>query len=80
MWKCEPFGQEIKRIRKRKKEQEQKRLDPAHLEYLTKMSDDRIQKNQKEIQTSLTKNQVKLNKNHRDYKQFLTDGEQQENN
>jgi hypothetical protein len=80
MWKCEPFGEEIKRIRKRKKDQEHKRIDPDHLEKLSGMADDRIQKNQKEIQTSLKKNDVKLNKNHRDYKQFISDDKQQQNN
>jgi hypothetical protein len=80
MWKCEPFGSEIKRIRKRKKDQEHKRIDPDHLEYLTKQADKRTQENQKEIQTVLSKNKVKLNKNHRDYKQFISDDKQQENN
>ena len=31
MWKCEPLGEEIKRIRKVKTEREKKRLDPDHL-------------------------------------------------
>ena len=65
---------------KRKKQQEHNRIDPEHLEKLTGVANDRIQKNQKEIQTSLSKNDVKLNKNHRDYKQFITDDKQQENN
>ena len=71
MWKCEPFGSEIKRIRKRKKEQEKKRLDPEHLKQLTAMADERKAQNEKEITEVLKKNKVKLNKNHRDYKQFL---------
>ena len=80
MWKCEPFGEEIKRIRKRKKEQEKNRLNPEHLEMLSKMADKRIQENEKEVQTVLAKNKGKLNKNHRDYKQFMSDDKQQENN
>ena len=34
MWKCEPLGDEIKRIRKVKTEREIKRIDPEHLKSL----------------------------------------------
>lgn len=73
MWKCEPFGSELKRIRKRKKTQEKNRLDPEHLKMLSAHADERIKANQEEIQKVLSKNKVKLNKKHRDYKQFLSD-------
>lgn len=70
MWKCEPFGTEIKRIRKRKKEQEKKRLDPEHLATLSAAANERIKENEKEVQVLLKKNKAKLNPNHRDYKLF----------
>lgn len=71
MWKCEPYGTEIKRIRKRKKEQEKKRLDPTHLATLSAAATERIKENQKEIQTTLSKNKAKMNPKHRDYKLFV---------
>lgn len=70
MWKCEPYGTEIKRIRKRKREQEKKRLDPTHLNYLNEMAQERKEIEQKEIETTIKKNR-KIDKKHRDYKQFL---------
>ena len=36
MWKCEPLGEEIKRIQKVKTKREQNRLDPEHLAQLQK--------------------------------------------
>jgi len=71
MWKCEPYGAEIKRIRKRKKEQEKKRLDPEHLASLSAQAAERIKDNQKEVQTVLSKNKAKINPKHRDYKLFI---------
>ena len=56
MWKCEPFGEEIKRIRKVKTEREKKRLDPEHLESLKKRKDELKEASDKEFFTTLRKN------------------------
>jgi len=56
MWKCEPLGEEIKRIRKVKTEREKKRLDPEHLESLKKRKDELKASSDKEFFTTLKKN------------------------
>ena len=56
MWKCEPLGQEIDRIRKVKTEREKKRLDPDHLESLKKRKEELKASSDKEFFTVLKKN------------------------
>jgi hypothetical protein len=55
MWKCEPLGEEIKRIRKVKTEREKKRLDPEHMALLEK----RRQELKSASDQELIKNKVK---------------------
>lgn len=56
MWKCEPLGEEISRIRKVKTEREKKRLDPEHLESLKKRKEELKASSDKEFFTTLKKN------------------------
>jgi hypothetical protein len=55
MWKCEPLGEEIKRIRKVKTEREKKRLDPDHLASLDK----RRQELKTQSDNELIKNKIR---------------------
>lgn len=56
MWKCEPLGEEIKRIRKVKTEREKKRLDPDHLASLDQRSKELKEQSDKEFVKSKLKN------------------------
>lgn len=47
MWKCEPYDDELERIRKRKTEKEVNRLDPEHLK--------KLEKRKTELERSITK-------------------------
>lgn len=56
MWKCEPLGEEIKRIRKVKTEREKKRLDPDHLASLDKRRQELKTQSDKELVKNKLKN------------------------
>ena len=56
MWKCETISDELIRIRKKKKEKEFKRLDPAHLNKLKEMGEGHKQKADKDYETVIKKN------------------------
>lgn len=50
MWRCEPLGEELKRIQKKKTEREQKRLDPEHLSKLAEEFGKQKEKAKKEVE------------------------------
>jgi len=50
MWKCEPIGNEIERIKLRKTEREKKRIDPEHLAELEKAMKASEKKNLTELE------------------------------
>jgi hypothetical protein len=56
MWKCEPLGDEIKRIRKIKTEREKKRLDPEHLQSLSARRDELKEYSDSELVKNKMKN------------------------
>ena len=57
MWKCEPVDQEVVRIRKIKQEREKKRLDPKHLETLSKRKNELSRQREKETALNKIKNE-----------------------
>ena len=56
MWKCEPLGDEIKRIRKIKTEREKKRLDPEHIQSLSARRDELKEYSDSELVKNKMKN------------------------
>ena len=55
IWKCEPLGDEIKRIQKRKTVREKNRLNPEHLENLKKEANKGTKKSQDELNEFIQK-------------------------
>ena len=58
MWKCEPLDDEIERIRNVKTQREINRLDPEHLNKLSKSQDELKLHSEKVLMTSKIKNNV----------------------
>jgi hypothetical protein len=56
MWKCEPLGQELKRIQKVKTKREQNRIDPEHLAKLQKDANKQTQEAKQELEDFISKN------------------------
>lgn len=56
MWKCEPIGEEVKRIRKIKTIREKNRLDPEHLESLKNRMSELRASSEKELIANRVKN------------------------